>query len=287
VTPAPRRPRQKVHHAHRRPAPGHRPRPARIAAARHGSRAAARPARHPRTRHDRLRRRGPPGRRTARTAGRLPPGDPPGRRPAGSSAPAPATTSRTATSTRRWPQPSVTACSPATASAGGGSDARRPDHPGHLPGRQGGAAAVPAGLRLRPAHPGLRPHRRLPDPAALHRGAQPWATHRRPRPLAGAGAVRPRAVRPDRGVRAAPLRLVSLRRRPTSVHRGPVRAHRSRGGHRGPAHRQRASIRRRARPADHRHHPAPRTPGPVRGHPEATRRYGAGGGPTISRPYLR
>jgi hypothetical protein len=179
VTPAPRRPRQKVRHAHRRPAPGHRPRPARIAAARHGSRAAARPARHPRTRHDRLRRRGPPGRRTARTAGRFPPGDPPGRRPAGSSAPAPATTSRTATSTRRWPQPSVTACSPATASAGGGSDARRPDHPGHLPGRQGGAAAVPAGLRLRPAHPGRRPHRRLPDPAALHRGAQP-----RGRPIA-------------------------------------------------------------------------------------------------------
>jgi hypothetical protein len=105
--------------------------------------------------------------------------------------------------------------------------------------------------------------------------------------LAEPGAVRPRPVRPGRGVRAAPLRLVPLWRRPPRLHRGPVRAHRGGGGHRGPARRPRAAGRRRARAADHRHHPAPRGPGLVPGRRQAAGRYGAGGGPTISRPYLR
>jgi cytochrome P450 len=145
----------------------------------------------------------------------------------------------------------------------------------------------PPGRRLRPAQRGRRPDRRPPHPGPLGGGAQPVGHPPPARLLAGPGAVRPRPVRPGRGVRAAPLRLVPLWRRPPRLHRGPVRAHRGGGGHRGRARRPRAALRRRARAADHRDHPAPRGPGLVPGGRQATGCYGAGGGPTISRPYLR
>jgi hypothetical protein len=45
--------------------------------------------------------------------------------------------------------------------------------------------------------------------------------------------------------------------------------------------------RHRAGATHHRRHPAPRRPGLVPGRRQAAAGYGAGGGPTISKPYLR
>ena len=112
--------------------------------------------------------------------------------------------------------------------------ARRRAPPGlHGPGAARGAAAVPAGRRDRQDGDAGYRGRRLPRRGRHDAGGRNLCPTPRSSPVGQPAGIRPRPVQPGKLQGARPLAIHTLRRRPTIMHRGPLRHARShpRAGH--------------------------------------------------------
>ncbi len=143
--------------------------------------------------------------------------------------------------------------------------ARRRHSPTHAHRDDGerGVAALSTGIRTRQARRARRDHRRPADPSRVHHPDQPMGDPSAPGPLARPPAVRSGAIRTGCRAGAPSIRLLPVCRRPSRLHRGPLRY--DRGGRRNShaAGTVLGCIRVARHPLAHQHHAPTRGSGTV------------------------